>query len=430
MNSEFAAKIISEWLFETALPELLPREAPAETPDPGKGPIIAVVGPRRAGKTYHVFQRIERLIAAQVPRDEILFLDFEDYRLKGFKPDDINTIFEAFQRLTGKQPGYLFFDEVQQVPDWSRLLRTLHNQRRYSITVTGSNSSLLTREIATELRGRYRDILLMPFSLKEYLRFKNIDFGAAALNSSRRGMVVGAFHEWLFNGGYPEICALPDKAARRRLLQNYYETVFYRDIVDRYGVKARDLLDGIMSAVLNGSGELFSVSAYASQLTRAGISGSKRSIASYLRYLQEAFFLISSEKFSWSARKRTMNPEKVYLADTGFSLLSIAGSDNRGKLLETAVAGEFFRKGLKTYYYKDKRECDFIVMNESRPQSAWQVCWNLDAKNEKREMSGLLEAMAALKIDRFGIITYDRRGTIMSNGFKIPLVPAIDWFLQ
>ena len=430
MNSEFALKIISEWLFETVLPELLPREAAAETPDPGKGPIIAVVGPRRAGKTYFVFQKIERLIALQAPREEILFLDFEDYRLKGFIPDDISTIFEAFQRQTGKQPRYLFFDEIQQVPDWSRLLRTLHNQRRYSITVTGSNSSLLTREIATELRGRYQDVLLMPYSFREYLRFRKIDYGTAALNSSRRGTITGAFNEWLLNGGYPELCAVSDKSARRRLLQNYYETVFYRDIVDRYSVKARDLLDGIMSAVLNGSGELFSVSAYAAQLARAGLSGSKRSIASYLRYLQEAFFLISSEKFSWSARKRTMNPEKVYLADTGFSLLSIAGSDNRGKLLETAVAGEFFRKGLKTCYYKDKRECDFIVMNDSRPQSAWQACWNLDEKNEKREVSGLTDAVASLKINHFGIITFGRSGSITSSGGKIPVLSAIDWFLQ
>jgi uncharacterized protein len=430
MNSDFALKILGEWLYETTLPELLPRDALADTPAPGKGPIIAVVGPRRAGKTYHVFQRIERLISAKVPRDEILFLDFEDYRLKSFKPDDISTIFEAFQRLTGKHPRYLFFDEIQQAPDWSRLLRTLHNQRRYSITVTGSNSSLLTREIATELRGRYQDVLLMPFSFREYLKFKKVDFSAATLHSSRRGSVSGAFHEWLFNGGYPEICALTDNIARRRLLQNYYETVFYRDIIDRYGVKARDLLDGIMSAVLNGSGELFSVSAYAAHLTRSGISGSKRSIASYLRYLQEAFFLISSEKFSWSARKRIMNPEKVYLADTGFNLLSITGSDNRGKLLETAVAGEFFRKGLKTCYYKDKRECDFIVMDESRPKSAWQVCWNLDEKNEKRELSGLIESMTALKIDHVGIITYDRRGSITAEGLKIPLVPALDWFLE
>jgi predicted AAA+ superfamily ATPase len=315
------------------------------------------------------------------------------------------------------------------VPVWSRLLRTLHNQRKYSITVTGSNSSLLTREIATELRGRYRDILLMPFSFREYCRFKDIDCSVAAMNTSARGVVAGAFNEWLFNGGYPEICALSDKAARRRLLQNYYETVFYRDIIDRYSVKARDLLDGVMSAVLNGSGELFSVSAYAAQLSRSGISGSKRSIAAYLRYLQEAFFLISSEKFSWSARKRTMNPEKVYLSDTGFNLLSITGSDNRRKLLETAVAGEFFRKGFKTCYYKGKRECDFVVMDDNRPQSAWQVCWCIDDKNEKRETGGLTEAMSALEINEGGIITYESSKKITGMAGGMRLVSALEWFL-
>jgi len=430
MKSEFALKVVGEWLFETNLPELVVREAKDEIHEPGKGAIVAVVGPRRAGKTFFLFQKIKRLIKSQIPRDEILFLDFEDYRLRGFMPEDIGVIFEAFQRLTKKQPRYLFFDEIQHIPDWSRLLRTLHNQRKYSITVTGSNSSLLTREIATELRGRYQDVLLMPFSFKEYLRFKKIDFNTAVLNSSKRGVVVGAFDDWLFNGGYPEICAMVDKVARRRLLQNYYETVFYRDIVDRYSVKARDLLDGVMSAVLNGSGELFSVSAYAEQLAHSGISGSKRSIASYLRYLEEAFFIISNEKFSWSARKRTMNPEKVYLSDTGFTLLSITGSPNYGKLLETAVAGEFFRKGHATCYFKDKRECDFIVMNDSRPQSAWQVCWILDEKNEKRETSGLTEAMDSLKLNQGGIIVYECSKRFIENETGISILSAIDWFLN
>lgn len=430
MKSELLLKIVAEWLYETTFPSLLVRELNDEISQPGTGSITAVVGPRRAGKTFFLFQKIEALVKKGVSRDDILFLDFEDYRLKGFQPEHIDSVIEAFQQLTKKQPRYLFFDEIQQVPDWSKLLRTLHNQRKYSITITGSNSSLLKREIATELRGRYNDVLLMPFSFREYLRFKNIDFSSSALHTSRRGIVNGAFEDWIFNGGYPEVCALTEKSSRRHLLQNYYETVFYRDIIDRYSVKARDLLDGVMSAVLNGSGELFSVSSYTSQLQKSGNSGSKRSVASYLRYLQEAFFLLSSEKFSWSARKRTMNPEKVYLADTGFSLLTLSGSDNRGKLLETAVAGEFFRRGSRTCYYKGKRECDFVVMTDSHPESAWQVCWNLDNNNLQREIGGLEEAFKELNISNGGIITFNSTENLQDNSRKIQIIPAIEWFLM
>jgi len=430
MKTEFVKKLISEWLYETTLPTVLPREQHDEIPQPGTGAITAVVGPRRAGKTYFLFQKIEKLIKNGFSREDILFLDFEDYRLKGFNPEHIDVVLETFQQLTSKYPQYLFFDEIQQVPDWSRFLRTLHNQRKYSITITGSNSSLLKREIATELRGRYDDVLLMPFSFREYLHFKKIDYGLATLRSPRRGVVAGAFEDWIFNGGYPEVCALTEKSPRRNLLQNYYETVFYRDIIDRYSVKARDLLDGVMSAVLNGSGELFSVSSYTNQLLKSGMNGSKRSIASYLRYLQEAFFLISCEKFSWSARKRTMNPEKVYLTDTGFSLLTLSGSDNRGKLLETVVAGDFFRRGMRTCYYKGKRECDFIVMNDSRPESAWQVCWELDNKNVLREVGGLEEAMKELNITSGGIITLNDTENRESVSENIRIVNAVEWFLR
>ena len=294
--------------------------------------------------------------------------------------------------------------------------------------VTGSNTSLLTQDIATELRGRYQDILMMPFSFSEFLRFRGID--CQSLMTSKRGLVTGAFDEWLHHGGYPEVCMASDSISRRQLIQNYLETVFYHDVIDRYSVKSRDLLEGIMSTAINGSAELFSVSAYARQLEKTGISSSKRSIATYLRYLIEAFFIVSSEKFSWSARKRTMNPEKVFLADTGFSMLSVSGSDNNGKLLETAVAGEFFRRGKRTFYFKEKNECDFVVVDGSKPSEVWQVCWVINSKNERREIAGLCEAMESLQVTRGGIITFDQGGTVETPLGQIPLIPAVEWFLQ
>ncbi len=430
MRTENAVKIVAEWLFETNLPDSVKRDISVAIPEPGKGSVLAVIGPRRAGKTFFLYQSIESLAASGVARDEILFLDFEDYRLKGFQPDDIETIFEGFQQLAKKPPRYLFFDEIHQVPDWSRLLRTLHNQRRYSMVITGSNSSLLTRDVAAELRGRYQDVLLMPFSFKEYLSFRKIGWGPSVMHSSRKGIVAGAFEEWFINGGYPEAFTMPDAASRRKLLQNYFETVFYHDIIDRYGVKTRDLLEGIMMAVINGSGELFSISAYSRQLQQAGKSSSKRSIATYLRYLQEAFFILSSEKFSWSARKRTMNPEKVYLVDNGFTQLAVLGSENRGKLLETVVVQELFRQGKRTYYYKDKHECDIIVLEGARPVQAIQVCWTIDAKNEKREIAGLTEAMKSLKVDAGYIITGNQGGRVETNGKSVEMVPIIQWLLK
>ena len=158
-------EIIAEWLRGPELPEMSLREQPNLEETNGLRRILAVVGPRRAGKTYFLYQLISEAIhSGKTRRDEVLFVDFEDYRLRDFSADDIQNLLAAFYQETGKPPRYLFFDEIQRMPYWSRVLRTLHNSRRYEIVVSGSNASLLSSEIATELRGRYEDRLILPFS--------------------------------------------------------------------------------------------------------------------------------------------------------------------------------------------------------------------------------------------------------------------------
>ncbi len=429
MDIEKILPVVAEWLKEANLPDLTPRSVVLPTPLAKQTNILAVVGPRRAGKTYFLFQLIRRLLEEGVSREEILFLDFEDYRLKAFEAGDVDVLLTAFHRLTGRLPKYLFFDEIQHMPDWSRVLRTLHNRRKHVLVVTGSNSSLLSAEVATELRGRYEDILLLPFSFREYLAFRKIAWDRALLHTPERGRIIGAFEDYLRYGGFPEVCLRDSPQEKRRLLQNYYDTIFYRDILDRYGVKARALLDRTMVAVLSGSAETFSLSALERQLKAAGIPGSKRSLANYLEMFQEAFFLIANEKFSYSARKRLMNPVKIYVMDTGFSLLSQEFSENSGKRLETAVAIEFFRREESQFYFKGKGECDFVITRGTRPQEAWQVCWNVTPKNEKREIGGLTEAMSELKLKRGGLITFDQEENRTADGQAISLLPAWKWFL-
>jgi predicted AAA+ superfamily ATPase len=431
MNGDVLQRVIAEWVRGAGLPALTPRQRPLPDLAQATRPILAVVGPRRAGKTYFLYQLIEDLLrAGKALRDDILFVDFEDYRLSDFRPQDMDKLLAAFHQMTGKPPRYLFFDEIHRLPSWSRVVRTLHNTRKYSIVVTGSNATLLSSEIATELRGRYEDCLILPFSFREFLRIQKIEWTPMLLATPEVGLILKAFDDYLRCGGFPELAGIAEEAAKRQLLQSYFNTIFYKDIVDRHGIRARHLLDMIMKNILESYASAFSISAFERQLKGHGLAGSKRSIADYLRFLEEAFFLIAIEKFDFSPRKRMMNPKKVYLTDTGFSLLGGAFTENRGRLLENIVAVELFRNRRRAMHYKGKGECDFILQEGTRPTEAWQVCWEIGRSNEKREMNGLASARTELGIKKGGILTYNQEGTRTLNGTKSPLIPVWRWLLK
>jgi len=427
MKSEIIKKIIAEWLEEKVFPPLIKRDA-LDLALERTSEIIAVAGPRRAGKTCYMYQLIQDLLAqGNWSREDILFVDFEDYRLTDFTAADTDALLTAFHQVAGKAPTFLFFDEIQQLPGWSRVLRTLHNQNRYRIVVTGSNAGLLEREIATELRGRCRNILMMPFSFREFLRFHGIPDDERTLLTPARGRVLKAFEHYLKEGGFPEVVKKETVPEKRELLQTYYRTIFFRDILERYNVKAKTLLEAVMRYSLNTFSDLFSISMFAKELKRQQLPGSKQTISHYFGYLQEVFFLTAHEKFSYSPRQRIMNPKKIYLLDTGFSLLSTNFSENRGKLLENAVAVEMFRRRAECFYYKGRRECDFIIKEGTKPKAAIQVCWELTPKNETRELRGLREAMNAFAIEEGFILTNDEERELTFESAKIQVMPVWKW---
>lgn len=431
IRTDMMMQVVADWRRD-GIPSNLARRQLARNVDVRKlTNVLAVVGPRRAGKTFFLFQLIGDLLSSGVPRDKILFVDFEDYRLKGMQAEDLDGLLAAWERLTGLAPQYLFFDEIQVLPEWSRALRTLHNRRRFTIVVTGSNSSLLTREVATELRGRYEDVRLQPFSFRELLDFRQVSWDASTLYTPERGRLVRVFEEYLESGGFPDVCRHETVSERRGLLRNYYDTVYYRDMLDRHGIKARAIMDRLMAAVLEGAATTFSISAFEKQLKAAGLAGSKRTLSNYLEFLREAFFLLAAEKYSPSLRKRMMNPYKVYLIDTGFGLLTGGFPANRGRWLENAVAVEWARREQEFFYFQGTRECDFILANQGRPTEAWQVCWEMTPENEKRELGGLAEAMAKTGVSAGGILTFDQVGERrLPGGREVKLIPLWRWMLE
>jgi predicted AAA+ superfamily ATPase len=430
ISNDRLLQVCAQWLRDTELPEPVRRDRP-RIDAPRVKPVVAVVGPRRSGKTYFLYQLIRDLLTrGAAGRADILFADFEDYRLQGFQPADIDRLLAAFQQLASRPPRFLFLDEIQHVPDWSRVLRTLHNRGRFTIVVSGSNSSLLSGEVAAELRGRYREERMLPFSFREVLAFRRLDFEPAAWLTPERGRLLAAFDDFVRFGGFPETLSQPREADKRQILQTYYNTIFYKDLLDRHGTRARHVLEPLMRQLLEGSAGLFSISAFAGQLRAGGLPGSKRTIANCLRHLEEAFFILSNEKFSYSPRRRMMNPRKTYLIDTGLAVLGGAFSENRGALLENAAAVEFCRRGRRMFYFKERRECDFILQEGTRAAEAWQVCWEVTPRNERREMEGLREAFRALNIRRGGILTYDQNEKRSVDGRTVRLTPVWKWMLR
>lgn len=421
--------VAAEWLERPPATNLIARDITLDLTS--NAFITAIVGPRRAGKTSLMLHAADALIrSGKAHRKDFLFVDFEDYRLQGFTPQDVDRLLTAFHQLTGHHPRFLFFDEIQHLPSWSRVLRTLHNQQRYRIVVTGSNSELLSREIATELRGRYLDVLMLPFSFREYLVFHSVPFDKVTVHTPSRGKILKAFEAYLQEGGFPEVVANNDPIIKRQLLQTYYGTIFYKDILERYAIKARSILDRMMSYALDSYAGLFSVSAFEKMLKTAGLSGSKRTIANYLHYLEEAFFLVLVEKFSYSPRTRAMNARKAYLIDPGFAGLGVPFSENRGRLLENMVAVELYRRKQECFFHKERQECDFILKSGTKPVLAMQVCWEMASQNEARELKGLLEAMTTWKIKDGLILTANQESERVVDGHKIRIQPAWKWALR
>ena len=429
LNKETLLAIVAEWIEEAEIPSLIIRQGYSVELEK-LNRVLAIVGARRAGKTYFMYQLIDSLLkSGRYTKHDILFIDFEDYRLSNFTTDNIDDLFAAFHQITGQYPRFLFFDEIQHLPDWNRALRTLHNRRRFKIVVSGSNSKLLEQETATELRGRYENIVMLPFSFSEYLAFRNILFSTASLHTASRGDITAAFAEYIKHGGFPEVVAARNSNERRRIIQGYFSSVFYRDLLDRYHIKARYILDALMNDVLENYAALFSISRFERQLIANNLPVSKRTISNYLHYIWEAFFIIAIEKFSFSPRRRIMNPKKIYLIDTGFTLLGRPFSENMGRVLENVVAIELFRRGMEFYYFKGRHECDFVIKQGTRPVQAIQVCWELNAHNEKRELAGLMETCDLLDLSSAIIFTNSQEEEREMKGRRIQVCPVWKWLL-
>jgi len=382
--------------------------------------IVAIVGPRRAGKTYFMFQKMK-----EIGRKE-LYVDFEDVIYRNYDPDNI---IKGYIENFGKEPRYLFFDEIQNLENWGAWLRTLHNRGKYKIMVTGSTSSLLIEEISRELRGRYISKILLPFSFGEYLRMKRIKVG-----DKSDAFIMGALRDYMEFGGYPEVIKISESIEKKEKLRSIYYTTLYRDIIERAGIREKDIMEFMVRYLISNSGNAMSISKLHRIISSSFYPVSKRTVWKYYNLIRSSFAVFQVAIHTHSRKKEMLSPQKIYAVDTGLYNM-VSTKRNTGSSMETLAFLHLFRKmnseNVEIRYYRTKKhEVDFLILKNGLVEEIIQVCYDLtDTRTKKREIEALIHASKELKCNNLKVITWDHEGEEIVEGKKIEHIPLWKWLV-
>lgn len=392
--------------------------------------IISVCGVRRCGKTFVLYDTINNLIYNKITKPEqILFINFDDERLE-LKTNELDLIIESYKELFPMQKMedvYIFFDEIQMANGWEKFVRRLYDSVTKKIFISGSNSKLLATEIATSLRGRTLQYEVFPLSFKEYCKFRDIDTNYYILDSKAK--IVNGFQQYISKGGFPEL-VLNNYNYFENTLQEYYHIMLYKDLVERYEIRNIAVLKYFIGRLLSNLTKPTSINKIYLEIKSAGLKIDKNMLYEMANMLEAVYFIQRLTKIDKSILKTELaNEKKTYFIDNGMvNALKYQFSDDFGKLFENTVfywlrSQVPFQRGL--FFYKGKKECDFVWIDRDKPYKIIQACWNIDDNDTlKREINGLIEASNYLNCMDAIIVTQYQEKEIISGNLKIKIVPA------
>ncbi len=394
------------------------------------GKVVSLIGTRRAGKTYLLYQKINELRSAGLDSNKIIFINFEDERLT-FTTKELDLILQSYRELYPEIPleeCYFFFDEIQNVEGWEKFVRRVYDQESKHIFITGSNAKLLSSEIATALRGRTLSYEVYPLSFSEYLEFKGINQDIYV--SANKAKIVSGFHQFMLTGGFPELVNEKDTSTRNKILQEYFNVMIFRDLVERFNVANVQVLKYFIKKILASVTSPISVNRIYNDLKSSGYSTSKNSLYTFFDQVNDIFLLRMIDKFDYSSLKRAKSDKKVYAIDHGFlAALNYQFSEDKGKVLENLVALEFFKRQLDITYFKQTKECDFVVVDREKT-TPFQVAYTIEnSGTRKRELDGLIAACNFLDCTKGYILTMEEEESISHKGFEIEVVPVWKYFV-
>ncbi len=376
-----------------------------------------IVGPRRSGKSMFALQSIKKRHFAYVNMDD------EGLEALNAGSLDYNLLLRSLVAVYGKF-DVLLMDEVQNLKNWQLFVNRLQREG-YNIIVTGSNSNLMSTELATHLTGRYIEKTVLPFSFKEYIKTKNIK--AEQHSEEGEGQLISALREYLQTGGYPEL--VTKGLEKSNYLKMLVDNTIYIDIVKRHGIRKQDEIRRLFAYLMDVYAKEFTYNS-AAQTTEIR---SVNTVKKYFGYLKEAYLLLELKRFEPKAKSRHKAPRKVYAIDTGLvNTFSLRLGEDYGRLMENAVAIELTRRLLEIRYWRDAmgKEVDFVVVSGIRISKLVQVCYDInDKKTKTREVSALEKASLELRCSDLLIITWDYEGVIKESGKRIKCIPLWKWLL-
>ena len=414
-------QIIAESI-ESDIPPALAREIdiPLDAPK-----IISLLGPRRAGKTYCLYYVMQEL-STNIARNRLIYINFEDDRLFPLALEDMDSLLQAYFELYPghkDQKVWFFFDEIQEIPNWEKFVRRVWDTENCRLYITGSSSRLLSRELATALRGRTLPYEIFPLNYKEFLRFNQVSINPNTAKG--KATALHWFDIWLRQGGFPELVFL-EKSLHKRTIEEYLDLMLYKDLVERFSLRNISLIKYLLKYVVSNLANPLSVNKIFNDIKSRGFGIGKNTVYDYLSYLEEAFLIFNINIWHRSIRSQSQIPSKMYLIDPAFKFSMTIGEDI-GRILENAVFLHLRQKGYHLHYVRNKQEVDFYWENGQLTN----VCLHFDADHTRqRELKGIMDGLQFLDEKEGLILTRDVTEDIRVDEKKILVRPAWEYFLQ
>ena len=393
------------------------------------------IGVRRAGKSTLLYQIISDLNLKGVKKENILYINFFDDRLTEVKRDNLSLITEAYFSLFPEKKGtetiYCFFDEIQEAFNWEAFIDRILRTEKCEVYLTGSSSKMLSKELATQMRGRSIAWELYPFSFREFCDFKQVDY--RKMTSKNRLILRNCFEEYFNKGGFPEVRNASEKL-RIKIHQEYYKTIMHRDVIERFDAIHPQAVMQAGYRMIGSAGSLYSINRLTFYLKSIGYKVSKGFVSTCIDWFEDVYFLFSAKLFSQSVSIQNANPKKVYCVDQSL-ITSIVPtiSENTGHLLENMIYMHLRRQKNDVFYYRTSKgkEIDFLWLDASGNRHLIQVCTTLsDPSTRKREISSLSQAMKENGLPISTIVTLNDDDTILQDQNTIRVLPIWKFLIQ
>lgn len=385
--------------------------------------IKVILGPRRAGKSVFALMMLKK--------ESFAYFNFDDESYAGEEKINLDELMSELRQVYG-ETKYILFDEIQNLPNWELFVNRLH-RAGYNLVLTGSNASLLSKELATHLTGRHVPIEILPFSFLEILKSKKYIFSKDVLSlPNEKAKFLEYVKEYMIKGGYPEV--VMKDVEPRGYLDILFDAILFKDVIKRHKVKFSKQIDDLSLYLLNNFSCQYTSRKLASTLRfKSDVTTFK-----YLEYLIEAYLIFSLDRYSTKVSSRVQSPRKNYAVDNGFvTAKAVQHSPDTGKLMENLVLTELVKSGCQMnrelFYYKTRndREIDFVLKKGYKVEELIQVCYDMTRQDvEDREVKALIEAGGELGVSKLTIITWDEDREIKEKGMSIKVVPLWKWLIS